>query len=441
MKKLPKILFLLVIFALSAILSLGMLFAGPSEAGANERLANKPTLMQRDGTINENYLTDWAAFINDRFFLRQELISANNKLNTAIFGVTGTEDVILGEDGWLFYGTTLDDYTGQNPMSQRELFGAANNLALIQEACAARGQTFAFVIAPNKNSLYPEYMPDLGLKAEQTDARKILALLAEMGVNTVDLYAAFGAEEEALYFAHDSHWNSRGAALGADRINNALGRKSNYFDGEFSTAISHNGDLYEMLYPAFTDPETDPVYGGELNFTYESNATRADSVTLLTASQGDGSLLCYRDSFGNLLYPYLANSFGSCTFSRATAYDLETEAEFIVIELVERNLDYLIRYQAVYFAPEREMDAPASRGEIAVQISSEDALGGSLLVKGSLPEVPDGDSPIYILCENAVYEAACLGEADFGAYLPQGSEPVGVMYYQDGILTRWDIGQ
>ena len=441
MKKLPKILFLLVIFALSTVLSLGMIFAGPSEAGANERLANKPALLQREGTINKNYLSDWVSFINDRFFLRQELISLNNQMNSAIFGVTGTDDVILGKDGWLFYGTTVEDYTGLAPMSQRELFAAARNLALIQEACTAEGKTFAFVIAPNKNSLYPEFMPDLGVVAKQTDAQKLLNALAEMGVNAVDLYAAFGEEEEPLYFAHDSHWNSRGAALGADCINNALGRESNYFDGEFSTAVSHNGDLYEMLYPAFTDLETDPVYGGELNFTYESNATRADSVTLLTASQGEGSLLCYRDSFGNLLYPYLANSFGSCTFSRATAYDLETEAEFIVIELVERNLDYLIRYQAVYFAPEREMDAPASRGELAVQISSEDALGGSLLVKGSLPEIPDGDSPIYILCENAVYEAACLGEADFGAYLPQGSEPVGVMYYQDGILTRWDIGQ
>ena len=39
------------------------------------------------------------------------------------------------------------------------LFCAARNLALLQEFCAQQGTSFLFVCAPNKNTVYPEFMP------------------------------------------------------------------------------------------------------------------------------------------------------------------------------------------------------------------------------------------------------------------------------------------
>ena len=68
---------------------------------------------------------------------------------------------------------------------------------------------------------------------------------------------------------------------------------------------------------------------------------RPDSITIDTESAGEGSLLMFRDSFGELLYPYLAAEFGSARFSRQAAYDLTTAASLgsdtVVIELVERK--------------------------------------------------------------------------------------------------------
>ena len=424
---------------MSLTLAVGMIFAGPSEAGANERLADAPALTDKDGKWNENLLADTAEWFNDRFFLRQELISMNNALTAKVFGTSASEDVILGSDGWLYYDSTLDNYTGQNLMSQQEIFAAANNLKLMQEACEAEGKTFAFMIAPNKNSLYGENMPDYGMKATKCDTQNLMNALEEMGVRTVDLYTAFGREEQILYFAHDSHWNSQGAALGADCVNAAFGRSSNYFGRDFSQSQRHDGDLYDMMYPAFTDPETDPVYGGTLEFTYESSATRADSVTLLTAGRGEESLLCYRDSFGILLYPYLADSFGSSRFSRSVTYDVTGDWDYVLVELVERNLSYLITNLPVFMAPERTVSLPEASGMATVEISEPKKPEGTILVEGTLPEDAQGET--YVVCGEKTYAATLLRDGGFAAYLPGDAEVSAIVYHAGGELRLLTINQ
>jgi len=253
--------FLGLFFVLCLTLSVGILFAGPALPGANEQLQKTPVLQDQEGNFNDGFLTEVFAWINDHFFLRQTLISTNHSLNGGIFGVSGEDTVIVGKNGWLYFGATLDNYTGINGFSDRELFAMAQNLAMMDGFCRENGKEFAFAIAPNKNSLYPEAMPDYGAVAENPDSQKLLALLEEQSVNAVDLYKAFGAEQEVLYYATDSHWNSRGAALGADAINSAFGVQTNFFDGPFEIAEApYTGDLFNMLYPAFRGQEPDPVY-------------------------------------------------------------------------------------------------------------------------------------------------------------------------------------
>jgi hypothetical protein len=179
-----------------------------------------------------------------------------------------------------------------------------------------------------------------------------------------------------------------------------------------------------MLYPSLTDPETDKVYGGTLAFTYTGKATKPDSITLETASEKSGSLLCYRDSFGNLLYPYLADSYGACYFSRAAAYDLTREGDFVLIELVERNLSNLISSKnlPVMPSPVVELALPQTvSGKAEVSVSSK-APEGFKLVSGTLPRTPDTQSSVYVVCCGKAYEAFLLADSGFAAYVPGDAE-------------------
>lgn len=318
-------------------LSLGTAIFGTSGARANEVQPRFPTKFS-DSVLGQ--VADW---FDSRFFLRQELISAHADVN-ALLQSSGSTEVILGRDGWLFFGQEAADYSGAVPMTDEELAAAAKTLADIRNACAESGMDFLFLCAPNKSTVYPERMGYPG-RGEPHDYQRLYALLDEMGIKTVDILPRFREAEAELYFAHDSHWNSQGAALAADLILEALGMESSYAHCDVWEEVPHTGDLYEMLYPGRVDSETDMQFGGTLSYDFrEASGKKADSITIRTQGQGTKSLLMYRDSFGNSLYPYLADAFRATHFSRAAVYDPDKEpADVLIIELVERNLRNLIQ--------------------------------------------------------------------------------------------------
>ena len=436
MKKAIQVTFIALILAMSLVLSVGVLINGPSKAGANEKLSATPAILDKDGNRNDSFLKDTATWFSDHFFLRQELISLNNRVSAMLFQTSGEDSVILGKDGWLYFDSTLDDYTGLNSMTDKELTAAAHNLELMAQYCREQGKDFVFIIAPNKNSLYPEFMPDYGIVSAEHDAQKLLSQLENTPV--IDLFTAYGNQKEILYFKTDSHWNSKGAALAADLINQSFGKETNYFAGPYSYTNDYTGDLFTMIYPAFAGQESQPHYDGKLDFRFTSKATQPDSITLLTESDNSGSLLVYRDSFGNLLYPYLADSYGSVRFSRSTSYDLTLDADHVVVELVERNLDYLITYLPV-------MPSPVST------ISIPDQIEGSLhITSNTRANAPDGctqwtgtatyetGDTIHVITEDGAYQAF-LTRDGFGVYLPENQTPTDVVIENANNQHRYQI--
>ena len=429
MKKWYCWIFTAIILLLGLSLVAGMLLVGPSEAGANEQLSKAPRFLQADGSWNSDFLSDTAAWVSDHFFLRQELISAGNWISANVFKTSGAESVILGQEGWLYYADTLPDYSYTDPMTAREQFCAFHNLSLMAEYAQSAGKKFLFVAVPTKNLLYPEFMPEEVLRNEDKAWLEMISQLDYRKIPYVDLYPVFQQEDEVLYFAHDSHWNSKGAALGADAILQGFGIESSYFADAFNQTKPHTGDLYEMLYPAFTDTETDVVYGGTLDFSYVGNATKPDSITLETEGSGQGRLLAYRDSFGNLLYPYLANSFASARFSRSVSYDLTQETDYILVELVQRNLRYLQKYLPVIVSPERPLTmSMQAEGTVGVNITPVDSPADFVRIQGNLEGELAFDSRIYVVCSDGIYEALLLENGGFAVYVPQDQVPVGVLY-------------
>ena len=154
------------------------------------------------------------------------MISAWSALNVELLRTSISDSVILGSSGWLYYEGSLGDYTGIGLLSDREIYSAAQNLALVKEYAESQGAQFLFTVAPNKNSLYPQHMPSFTVFSERRNAVRLAAALEKQGVAYLDLFTVIGGEAETLYFTQDSHWNSKGAALGADAINAALGRAS-----------------------------------------------------------------------------------------------------------------------------------------------------------------------------------------------------------------------
>lgn len=445
MKNNLKYLMFLGIFLLMCLCPLvGMAIAGSSEAAANEILAAPPALQNADGSCNTEFLNDTSDYFADHFAYRQELITVNAKLEAALFGESASEDVILGKDGWLFYHSTLDDYQGQNLLSDREIWSAAHCLALMQEYAQAQNASFLFTVVPNKNSLYPECMPDRYIRSDTPgNAERLTEALQQNGVCTVNLEAAFRNEGCVLYQKLDSHWSNLGAALAHDTIIDTLGKNAEHFylPEQYSAVQDHTADLYQMLYPSDVQKDIQLHPAWDWRFTYDRPIRTAEDQMIHTSCAGQsGTLLMFRDSFGNTLHPFMAESYEHACFSRAMPYDLSLidseSADTLIIEIVERNIDWLSQRAPIFPAPVREIAVPAKSAD-AMQITYSFAQvnNGMICCSGSIGCCLDTDSPIFLVCDGTVYEASPSGNGDnpFTAYLPYQPNEFQLITIQDGI--------
>lgn len=428
----------------------GMIFLPPEPTAANQTLAAPPALFQPDGSFNTRVLNDTADYVADHLGFRQELITAHAVMNAAVFHVSSEDSVLLGKNGWLFYQETLDDYLHTKPLSQRQLFAAAHTLSLLSEYSAAQGARLYFTVAPNKASLYPEQLPNVGQPLEgESNLERLVPLLEAEGVNYVDLFTPLDEQEEYLYYKTDSHWTDQGAALAHDTLIAAMDKKDQtaFFDGPTQPGPPHLGDLFEMLYPALNQPEDTKVYQRPFSFSYVRQPRSPEDQRIETeCADRSGNLLMFRDSFGNTLHSYMADAFGSALFSRSMPYQMsllsETGADTVLIEIVERNLEWLTERAPVFPAPQRQfaqVPAPGG-GDASITVQESGQLPGYLCLEGWLSAAPDENSPIYVRLADRVYEASPTGSWEDGTpftlYVEQSAyaQTACVLYFANGTL-------
>lgn len=358
-KKILPLVFTALCLILCMIPSVGMIFRPTNERIGNERQAELPALIE-DGSLNLSFFTQLGQYFNQHFAFRAEALTADARVMTDVFGTSNVATVTAGTDGWLYYTDTLDDYLGRGAFTSREVSDVIRNLGMIRDFAAQRGVDFLFTVAPNKNTLYPEHMPYYtSAKAGAVHNRDLIrAALSESDIPYADLFGLFEEQDEVLYFARDSHWNNKGALLAYNCILDALGKEhDDYANASVTRKKDFVGDLSRMLYPASAEPEYDYDYGARERYTYVTDTASVEDARITTANpDAGGRLLMYRDSFGNALVPFFASAYADATFTKSFTMNLPGELgsvkpDTFIIELVERNLDWLITAPPIFPSP------------------------------------------------------------------------------------------
>lgn len=123
-----------------------------------------------------------------------------------------------GEPQWLFYAAQgiIEDRLGLRSLSHAQLERWRKILERRSVWLAARGVSYFYVMAPEKSTIYPEFLPDY-LRAHSstnTALDQLLHYLKTTGspIRFIDLREALSADKSAgyLYFPDDTHWNGRG---------------------------------------------------------------------------------------------------------------------------------------------------------------------------------------------------------------------------------------
>lgn len=404
MNRKTALVFISLVFVIVILPFAGMTLWPTTETTENTPLAEFPSRFE-EGKPNLRYLSDLGGYFEDHFAFRQQFVTANAKLYGTVFHQSATDQVVFGKNGWLYYSGTLGDYQGKTALSDREWFCLVHNLKLMQEYTESMGSRFLVTIAPNKNSLYPENMPERYLEGTQKNIDLISEKLNGAGVPYADLYSLFRQQKEPLYFKKDSHWNNKGAVLAYRAICESLGKEDyeTYENAVCTEQYVHLGDLDEMLYPLAAKAEKDYIYTRKEGYDCGTE-NYMDNWIETTNSGKQGRLLMYRDSFGESLLPFLAEEFEQTYFSRLVPYHLtqieQYHPDYVVIERVERRLSSFSEEAPVMPAPERD-NLSALQAEKQTELNA--AFQGSYLsVSGVIPSgLVSDESEVYIAVQSS----------------------------------------
>lgn len=164
------------------------------------------------------------AFVNDRFGLRQQMILAYNGLRFRL-GFSGVKDVVIGKDQWLFYTADrlMEQHMGVDVFTPEGLEHWVSTMERVHDWLEKQGIAFYILIAPDKNTAYPEMMPS-HLTRPSGRTTRLDQLTERMKTSRVALIDPRPALAEAkargaqTYFAGDSHWTERGAFIAYSQL-------------------------------------------------------------------------------------------------------------------------------------------------------------------------------------------------------------------------------
>lgn len=150
--------------------------------------------------------------------------SIEGELNYQLFkhGLSSNvNSVLVGKEGWLFlgnnYSTVLSKALGKDPYSSQYYKDWVNGMKQEQAFIKKQGAIPLFVIAPNKHSIYREYLAKNISSTPTPSTQHLLQVSKSQGLNIINLYPELIASKnkyERLYYKGDSHWNQVGAYLG-----------------------------------------------------------------------------------------------------------------------------------------------------------------------------------------------------------------------------------
>lgn len=306
-------------------------------------------------------------YFNDHFGFRSAMIRGVAIAKVQWLNVSSSANVVCGKAGWLFYAGegSVTGYRGAQPFSEEQLESWKQALEGRRRWLAQRNIRYIFTVAPDKHSIYPEYMPDhIGRVGESRLDQLIRYLKENSEVEVLDLRPALlsAKDRHPLYYKTDTHWNDYGAFLAYQEISRAISKTlpaiRPFLESDFQvvTEQTQGKDLAGMLGLADVLLETTVSLRPLKPFQAMSSGRPLDrgvieGVATFASEQKDRPLprmVMERDSFANHLIPFLAED-----FSRAVYYwDGEFQTSLIEQERPDIFLDEIVERKLMAAPPD-----------------------------------------------------------------------------------------
>ncbi|MBP2340024.1 hypothetical protein JOF41_006202 [Saccharothrix coeruleofusca] len=341
----------------------------------NRKLAEFPS--PADGWGFFTGLNQWA---NDHLPLREQAVAAQDGISRGLFGEapkferpqggvgpvqppedpsldrpepTAYVDVIEGKGNWLYLGHDIKDAC-RPALPTDEVF---TRLARLRAAVEASGRRFVLVVAPNKTTMVPEYLPARYFGQECfTKARDNFWNNVVARTGALDLRPALRESAQRVgrpvYTEKDTHWTNEGGLVMARAITNAVkpGTSASW-KVEQAGQVERASDLppllgrsdREMVQSYDISPDGKNVRSREVpgDPRQPQRVTQPPAPGVVNAKVG-----LLGDSFSFYVVRYLVAGFTDITLQHVDAVTTDphqvgrmlADNDVVVLEAAERNL-------------------------------------------------------------------------------------------------------
>ena len=424
MKKYINIIYIAIFLIICCLPAALLPFFRSENPVGKEPAAEMPSIVNENG-LNGNFSDECNLWFTQMMPFRADIITLKNKTDSGILGKR-SNSVIVGKDGWLFTEEEIGDFIGET-LSDRQIHNIAETLLILQRCAEKNGADFIFTAAPNKSTIYPEYMPAGFIQGSTSNLLLLEKELERIGVNYADLRSMLmkhKSDGEELYLKYDTHWNGIGALYGYDLLLSTLQKEHKSYSGtNYEVRRDFKGDLGKMLYPA--DPPLCDQYYFDMSFdSYRFIKPRksltndeimqnlmGDSESMDTQIQtvnnsAQDCVYVSRDSFFRALLPYFVDNYKKTEITRFRSLDIDKEGyDDIIYEIVERKLSDVVSVRPDISAPEVTSVSGTRVNNDGSSIIRTERSGNDLLVYGILDEnIVSTNSSIYITVKDEISE-------------------------------------
>ncbi|MBV9867970.1 MAG: hypothetical protein JO316_21655 [Abitibacteriaceae bacterium] len=341
--------------------------AGTSSPGATSRVSR---LSQINHSLNAAAQA-WLGF-RDGFEHsvggRDALLALHSWLKIKVFNSSPSPLVVLGKNGWLYYtgNQAMEGYRGANPFTEDDLERLKIELESRRARLHQRGIAYLFVVPPDKQTMYPEFVPDRFTRVGPSRLAQLSAYLkthSNLDILDLSLPLLAAKKHTQVYYQTDTHWNRIGAFIGYQQIMQRLqkffpklqcGSLSDYV---LTTRIKSNGDLARLIglenqlseKVIYLNPRRQLAQNVDgLTWGYTQYEINTKGLAFTSASEGAvPRVVIFHDSFFESLAPLLAQHFQRVVYCWSEQEDMalldREHPDLVIDECTERFLGDLIQ--------------------------------------------------------------------------------------------------
>lgn len=334
-----------------------------TENNENRELASFPQVSR--ASLGD-FPSQFEAFYKDHVPFKNALVNFNNFIDTEFFQTTKIGDVVIGEDNWLFYLPSKDgenamaDYQKTNVYSLEQSAEIAAKIEKVRDWFLDKGVgQFHYYVAPSKETIYSEYMPDkpevigVGDSRIETFAR-YMEENSDVEFDFLADYLEKYSEKYQLFRKYDTHMNNLGGYITNEKIVEDLTGECLPIEA-IQVMMGTNpcrGDLSRMI-GRYKELDDDREYGLDhfhdgVRYKVRKEKSEGGEEILKvfkSNSSNEKTLMVIGDSFRLRLEKYMPYRYQKTVFVRIDDFNQELLEKYmpndVILITVERDQRYM----------------------------------------------------------------------------------------------------